>query len=339
MNSREKPRRITLQDIAARTGYTVNTVSHALKNKPDISQATREHIQQVAQEMGYIRNQMASALRSGRTHTLGVIVGGMSNPYYGIMADEIQNVAVSLGYSLLILCSRDDPDLELTAVEAAISRQVDGILLFPCAGSAATIQLIKAAGVPFVLMSRPMDGMTEDCILCNEEEGAYLATRHLIEAGHRRLAFFSMYQVMFATRERTAGFLRACREAGIGEEDIRIACCREPEDVRHQLLAWRSEGVSGVFAFCDMEAWRSITLLSGEGVSVPDDMAFAAFDNIQGSLPFACPLCSIDYDLPGMARSGVELLRKRIKNADLPHPQTIVYQPRLVCRGSCGLTR
>ncbi len=339
MSRSQKPHRVTLQDIALRTGYTINTVSHALKNKPDIAPATREYIQSVANEMGYIRNQMASTLRSGRSHTLGVIVMGMNNPYYGIMADEIQNVAVELGYSLLILCSRDDADLELQAAEAAMSRQVDGILLFPCAGSGRTIERMKAAGVPFVLMGRPMDDLDADCICCNEEEGAYLATRHLIEAGHRKLAYLSMFDVMYSTPERTHGFLRACQEANLPQEDIHIAIGKQNEEAYDQLLDWYRQGVDGLFSFCDMEAWQGIVKLSEKGVHLPEYMAFVGFDYIQGYLFFACPLCTIDYDLIGMAKSGVELLRKRIKNTAPPQPQHIMFQPRVICRGSCGMNK
>ena len=90
-------KRVTLQDIAQATGYSANTVSHALKNKPDISAQTREHIQNVAREMGYVRNEMAGSLRSGRTKTLGLIVGGMSNPFYSKMTDDIQDEATAAG--------------------------------------------------------------------------------------------------------------------------------------------------------------------------------------------------------------------------------------------------
>ena len=124
-------KRVTLQDVARATGYTANTVSRALKNKPDISAETSKRIQDAARRMGYVRNAMACSLRSGHTRTLGVIVGGMSNPYYGRMTDSIQDAAAEEGYSLLIFCSRDDPELEYQLIETAISRQVDGILLFP----------------------------------------------------------------------------------------------------------------------------------------------------------------------------------------------------------------
>ncbi|MBP3454247.1 MAG: LacI family DNA-binding transcriptional regulator, partial [Clostridia bacterium] len=150
-------RRVTLQDVAKATGYSINTISHALKNKPDIAPATREKIQQVAREMGYIRNEMARSLRSGRTKTLGVIVGGMSNPFYGLMADAIQDAAMKLGYTLLILCSRDQEDIEQQVLETAIRRQVDGVLLFPSWSSARSIKLLKDNGIPYVLMARYLE--------------------------------------------------------------------------------------------------------------------------------------------------------------------------------------
>ncbi len=335
MPKADKSRRCTLQDIADRTGYTVNTVSRALKNKSDISAATREYIRQAADEMGYIRNQMASSLRSGQTRTLGVIVGGMSNPYYGVMTDAIQNVAAESGYSLLIFCSRDNPELEFQVVETAISRQVDGILLFPCSGSGRTIERMKAAGVPYVLMARHFDSPDDDWVVCGEEEGAYLATKHLIDAGHTRLGFLSSFDVVGSSEWRTHGFLRALEEHGLPRENGLLARRSGDEEIRNQLNAWRQSGVTGVFVFCDMEAWLAVSVLQQQSLSIPGDMAIIGFDNIQGILPIPAPICSVGYDIPAMARSGIDLLRRRIHHEDIP-PQHITFRPTVVCRGSCG---
>lgn len=336
MPKEEKTRRCTLQDIAQRTGFTVNTVSRALKDKSDISSTTKEVIRRAADEMGYIRNQMASSLRSGRTKTLGVIVGGMSNPYYGVMTDAIQNVAAEFGYSLLIFCSRDDPALELQVVETAISRQVDGILLFPCRGSGRTIERMKAAGVPYVLMARHLDSPEDDWVVCHEEEGAYRITRHLIEAGHTRLRFLHSFDVVGSSQWRARGFLRALEESGLPMEDGLLARRSGNEEIRAQLNAWRREGVTGVFVFCDMEAWLAVSILQQQALSIPEDMAIVGFDNIQGILPIPAPICSVGYDIPAMARSGIELLRRRIHREDMP-PQHIAFSPYVVCRGSCGI--
>ncbi|MBP3655597.1 MAG: LacI family DNA-binding transcriptional regulator [Clostridia bacterium] len=331
----DKPRRCTLQDIALRTGFTVNTVSRALKDKPDISKATREMIQQVAGEMGYIRNQMASSLRSGRTKTLGVIVGGMSNPYYGVMTDAIQNVAAERGYSLLIFCSRDNPELELQVVESAISRQVDGILLFPSYGSERTIERIRAAGIPYVLMARCLASQEDDCVVCDDEEGAYLATKHLIDAGHKRIGYLSSFDVVYSTELRTKGFYRALEESGLPRENGLLACCSGIEETRAQLRLWQTIGVTGLFVFCDVEAWRAVSLLQAQGVVIPREMAIVGFDNIQGILPIPSPLCSVEYNIPEMAAAGIDLLRSRIHGEELP-PQRICCGTRIVCRGSCG---
>ena len=234
-------KRVTLQDVARATGYTANTVSRALKNKPDISAETSKKIQDAARRMGYVRNAMACSLRSGHTRTLGVIVGGMSNPYYGRMTDSIQDAAAEEGYSLLIFCSRDDPELEYQLIETAISRQVDGILLFPCRGSQRTIERLKAVGIPYVLMARYLKEGQDDCVICDEEKGAYLATKHLLDAG-RRPAFLNSYDVVFSSEQRRAGFLRACREAGLSPEHCPIAVCPDDEAVCRQLLEGAGRG-------------------------------------------------------------------------------------------------
>lgn len=329
-------KRVTLQDVANATGYTANTVSRALKNKPDISAATCQKIQEAARKMGYVRNEMAGSLRSGQTRTLGVIVGGMSNPYYARMTDDIQDAAAEEGYSLLIFCSRDDPELEYKLMETAVSRQVDGILLFPCHGSQPTIERLNTVGLPYVLMARYLKKDQDDCVICDEEQGAYLAARHLIEAG-RRPAFLSSSEVVFSSEQRRRGFLRACREAGLSAAQCPIAVGPDDGSASKQLMEWRAQGIDGLFVFCDMEAWNTRLLLKNLGLRVPEDFALVGFDNIQGTWRLPSPLCSVDFNPRAMVKSGMELLISRIRG-DRSAPRTIVLEPQIVCRGSCGRT-
>lgn len=337
--------RVTLKDVAAACGYTVNTVSRALRGDQRLPEATRERICAVAGEMGYRRNQIASSLRSGRTHVLAVILGGMSNPFYGIMADSIQDAAQSAGYSVMIMCSRDDAGMERAQVEEAISRRVDGILLFPNSQSGPTIRRLHESGMPFVLMSRLLAGGEADSVVCDEAQGAYLATRHLIEAGRRRLAYLSSTDVVFSGERRLSGFLRASDEAGIPEADRHIHVADRNITAARQLDAWhgdmvkeltrlRDEGFDGLFVFCDVEAWHALDAMQKSGRFGADDFGIVSFDNIEGALSFPIPLCSVSYDFTQMAASGIELLRRRIHRGDLPY-QTVVVPVSLVCRGSC----
>lgn len=339
-------RRITLQDIARETGYSVNTVSRALRNMGDISPQTCASIQRQAREMGYTANQVASSLRSGRTHIFAVILGAMSNPFYGIMADTLQDAAQAAGYSLIIMCAREDAALEAQLVERAIARRVDGIILFPTDHSAPTVERLRAARMPFILMSRYLTEGAADSVVCDEARGAELAARHLIESGCRRLAYLSSATVVFSSAQRIAGFLRACDACGIAPEDrlVRVSdrniLYRErDESARRAALAevlrdLRRQGFDGLFIFCDVEAWHALDVMQTADGLHAEDFGIVSFDNLEGALSFPIPLCSISCDYADMARRGIELLRARIHGDDRP-PQTIVCPVELVCRGSC----
>ena len=323
--------RVTLQDIAAATGYTVNTVSRALKNKEDISRDTCRHIQAVARDMGYVRNYLASSLRSGRTKTLAMIAGSMINPFYAILADLIQREAVRLGYSLIILSSQDDPDTELQAVEMAISRQVDGVLITPCSFDSPALSTLRNAGIPFVLLSRYQDGTLDDCVYCNDAEGGYLAGKYLAETGHRKLAMLTYHQVVFSSRERFSGFRRACAESGLPDDHVFYACLNDSSAILQQLKIWMTQGVTGLFSFCDVEAWHTITLLESAGFRVPEDLTVVGFDNILGYISFPKPISSVDCHLKTEACTVIDLIRKRIHDRSLP-PQQICLPVDLVRR-------
>ena len=324
--------RVTLQDIADATGFTVNTVSRALKNKDDISRETCERIQQVARSMGYVRNYIASSLRSGRTKTIAMITGTMMNPFYAILADLIQREAVRLGYGLMILCSQDDPEMETRMVEMAISRQVDGVLITPCSFESPALSLLRSSDIPFVLLSRYQEGETDDCVICDDRQGGYLAGRHLIEQGHQNLAMISFHHVVFSSRQRFDGFQQACLDAGIPAGNIHYAEVENKEEIPLQIASWRRQGVTALFSFCDVEAWGLISRLEENGQ--PMDLAIIGFDNILGYMNFPKAICSIECHLQEEACTAIDLLRKRIHDPSLP-PQQTVLPVSLVCRDTC----
>jgi LacI family transcriptional regulator len=330
------PRRVLLRDIAQTTGYTVNTVSRALQNKSDIAEDTRAYIRKVADDMGYVRNSIASSLRSGRSRTLAVIVGEASNPFYAIMIDAIHDIAEANGYIVMVFCSRDREEQEHQAIVAAIGRQVDGILLFPSVNASGNVAFLKQSGVPFVLVSRRLTAPDYDSVVCDEEAGGYLAGKHLIQAGHRKLAFLYAQEVAFSSAQRIGGLLRAAREAGIPESDVRFFQHRSDPETVLQLKQWKEEGVTGIFAFCDIEAWHLANTLAACGLA--GDFSLIGFDNIQGSIGFPSPLCTVDGSMREMAKTAFSILIARIRGDRSP-PKAVVFPVHLVCRGSCGVKK
>lgn len=338
-------RRVTLQDIAKETGYSINTVSHALRGMKDISPQTRKTIQEVADSLGYIGNQIASSLQSGRTKTLAVILSSMANPFYGIMTDALHQAASEAGYSLVTMCSHDDPILEYEQAEVAVRRLVDGILLFPSDHCEKTVERLKVVRMPFVLMSRTYDGAEADSVLSNDEEGAYLAVRHLISAGRRKIAYIASRDVIYSGELRLRGFLRACDDAGIPECDRYIydtvwyiADYKEREKWRDslsgKLVELKQKGFNGLFVFCDMEAWHVMGTMRNAGTIAQGDFGIVSVDNVEDAFSYPISLCSVDCAIDQMASEGVRLLIDRIQG-DISAPKKIVCPVKLICRDSC----
>lgn len=327
-------KRVTLGDVAKATGFTINTVSHALRDKEDISLETRVLIQETAERMGYVRNIMASSLRSGRTRTLGLIMGGLENPYYAIMANELGQAAEKKGYTIVVLSSRDDPMRELRMTNIAIGHQMDGVLLFPSRDARAAVNRMREAGMPYVVLARELPHLEADTVRGDDFQGARLAAEHLIAAGRRRLAYLGLEEVPFSTPQRKAGFLEACREAGIPESDLRISSA-EGRPLREILTEWIREGVDGLFAFCDAEAWQAVSVMTELGIRIPDGLAVVGFDNIQDNLVFPWPICSVGFDMTLFAESAIRMIRHKIHHPD-SHPEQMVLPCTLTCRHSCG---
>ena len=328
--------KVTLKDIAARTGFTINTVSWALKNKEVISRDTRKLIQDTAQEMGYISNTLAGALRTGVTKTIAVIVGDISNPHFGIMVKEIENTAGNHGYNTFIINTEENCELEETAVVSAIGKNVDGIILCPAQKNAESIKILKRSGVPFVLIGRYFKEIETDYVVCDDMKGGYLATKYLIDRGHDRIIFLNGSGYISSAMERREGYCRALTEAGIEiDEGLIREVSIKSGDCRRVLKKVTDSGIkfTAVFAFSDMIAWEAIYTLSRMGLRVPEDIAVVGFDNIQSRLFFPFPLTSVCTSKSRMSRRSVDVLLNRINN---PGDKVItdVIDTRLVIRSS-----
>ncbi|MGN0971688.1 MAG: LacI family DNA-binding transcriptional regulator [Aristaeellaceae bacterium] len=336
-------KRVTLQDIARKTGYSLTAVSRALRNMSDIGAEATAYIQRTAREMGYVANQTAVALRYGRTNCITVIVIDLSNPFFSIMSNYIQLAAHEMGYSLMIVCSCGNPELEHQLVEQAIAQRSDGVLLFPSWYSGKSVEMLQAARVPFVLLACALSPYQADSVIIDDEQGGYIAGMHLMEAGCRKVAFLSISNSVLAYAPRCKGFLRACDEARIPLEN-RYLCTfayedtdpgqADPNSLTVLLPRLKREGVEGLFVFCDIEAWRIMASLQRSSQLSTEDFRMVSIDNIDSALVSPIPLCSVDCGLETMARRSIELLRDRIQGDDRP-PQTIVCPVTLVCRNSC----
>ncbi|MBQ1264473.1 MAG: LacI family DNA-binding transcriptional regulator, partial [Oscillospiraceae bacterium] len=231
---------VTLKDIAKKTGFSVNTVSRALRGMEDISAPTRELIGKVAKEMGYISNATAASLRSGFSKVIAVIVSDISNLFFATMMKQIEDAAAQLGYTALLLNTNEDEQQELRAIQVALSQNVDGIILSAAQKSDANLDYLKKTGVPFVLIGRRNDDPEISSVVCDDELGGYLAAKHLIENGHKNVLMLHGPLYISSAKDRLNGYRRAFAEANlpVSESLIReIPVTGADEKTLAQLLA------------------------------------------------------------------------------------------------------
>ncbi len=330
-------RRVTLKDIARDTGFSINTVSHALKDMEDISKKTRRLIQQRAREMGYIADSVAGSLRSGRTRTIAVILGDVSNPHFGLWVREIETVVFRHGYNTLIINTDEDAEVEQSAIIAAIGKRVDGIIICPTQKQNDCLGLLQKSGVPFVLIGRRWEETNVDYVVLDDVRGGYIATRNLMERGASRILFLNGPEHISSSRERLKGYLDAHRDTDtpVDRKLIHTIGIKSGECGR-ALQEVISSGIdfSGILAFSDIVAFNILNELRKVG-GVSSRIPIASFDDIMQGLVLPIPLDSVDSAESSPSTTAANLLLKHIngKSRNEPHrPQQIVLKVKLVHR-------
>jgi LacI family transcriptional regulator len=313
----------TLKDIARITGYSVNTVSRALRDKDDISSETKEKIKKVSLKTGYINNALASSLRLGHTNTIAVILGDISNPFLAIQMKEIEDRAREEGYSSFLINTNENTRLEREAIQMALNKNVDGILICPSQHNEDNIRYLMKTGLPFVQINRFFQNVPAVYVKANDEMGGYQAARYLIENGHRDILLLNGPSYISSARERLAGYKRALNEAGFPVRDDLIrevpitsgGCATVISDILRERIPF-----TAILAFSDILAWDAWTCLHRHGYSVPRDYSLMGFDNIQARMIMPFRLTTIGLvknELTKIAVEGlIRIMRGELASCD-----------------------
>ncbi len=328
--------RVTIKDVAEACGYTANTVSRALRGDPKLPEATCEKIRRTAMELGYIRNSSASGLRSGRSGNIAVIINDLHNLHFCDMLSKMDAELRRAGYNMMVLCMQLNEELGRQMIDTAISQSVDGILYFPYHNNPGHVEYMRKNGMPFVLLDRWIQDTVADSVRCDDEQGGYLAGSHLAALGHRKYLFLSGVNRSSSQLDRLAGFMRAVREYGIPEQNVRII----PGETVEDALAKDCVGellfpldYTAIVSFRDEISYPVMLALAREGLDVPRDVSIVSFDHLCGEIPYLPKLTSIYSEGENVAVHGVRLLLRRIENRNLP-PQVMILPVRLFDEGT-----
>ncbi len=328
--------RVTLKDIAQKCGYSVNTVSRALRSDTGLPKETVDKIQATAREIGYIRNNLASTLRSGKSNVVAIVIEDLQNQHYSWLLHRLSRLLSANGYQVMILMNRTASNISSTqqaeedtlqVVSYAISHAVDGVLCFPPKGSAPAAAALQKNNIPLVLIDREIDGISADIVRVDDYEGGRLAANILYDLGHRKIAYVEGPKNNGSQILRERGFLEVLAEKGIKKEEVLLLPHRAVmQSVEQQTLDELLFPVdyTAVFSFNDQMAYYVVNCLTENGIRIPTDVSVLGFDNIHSRFPYMTPLSTIaEQDGTGMAEEAVRLLLERIAEPDLP-PRSVI---------------
>lgn len=335
---------VTLKDIAEVVGCSVNTVSLALKNSPRISEATRNKIQKAAKDMNYASNNMARALVLKRTGTIGLIIRNISSLLLTSEARYIEQYLEQNGYTMYMIASHDDLEMEEKAINLMLSNKVDGLILnTKYTDNLSRLEGLRAQGFPVVLLSGFEPAPKVDVVYPNLVKGAYIATKHLIQMGHGRIIFVAGADDEAGVRDpKYMGYAKALREAGI--EPSADMVCRlgfndfnmvGDEALGNLLRKGKTE--QAFLVNQDELAIPVIKFLDKNGVKVPRDLAVASLDNIRFAESAMVPLTTVGYDLRYISHHAIDILLEIIQGTRSEEEcESIAAEPEFFIRESCG---
>ncbi|MEU5765559.1 LacI family DNA-binding transcriptional regulator [Streptomyces asoensis] len=333
---------VGIKDVARAAGVSVGTVSNVI-NRPDtVATETRARVLSAIDRLGYVRSESARQLRAGRSRIMGLLVLDMGNPFFVDVARGAERAARDAGLGVMVCNSAESAGEEAEYLSLFAEQRVRGVLLTPADATGRNIASFRRHGIPFVLVDRVSEGTTECSVSVDDVAGGELAVRHLVDAGHRSIAYVSGPPGFTQVRDRRTGALNALAEAGLGPRNL-----RELPTERLDVAAGRDAGArllglaerpTAVFCANDLLALGVLQAMYAAGVNVPQDLAIVGYDDIEFAAAAAVPLTSVRQPAVTMGALAAGMLLEETEEggagAARHEHRRVVLQPELVVRRS-----
>ncbi|KIQ04323.1 MULTISPECIES: LacI family DNA-binding transcriptional regulator [Pseudomonas] len=327
----------TIKDVAARAGISYTTVSHVVNGTRPVSDSARDKVQAAIAELGYVPSGVARSLRVRATGTLGLLVPNASNPYFAELARGIEDHAERNGYSVILCNSDDDGAKQLRYLRVLLERRIDGLIVATVTRDAAFAQALAAVKLPLMLVDRSLDGVSADRLQIDHEQGGYLATRHLLELGHRRIACIAGPVDTQVAQLRVAGYQRALVEAGLPAAEPTHCAFTSPAGHATALGLLSGETrPTAIFAGNDMIALGVLRAAAERGVRVPQELSLVGFDDIEVSRYLHPALTTVGQHIGQLGERAAERLLQRVRTPELDAEQWLL-EPTLMVRESTAV--
>ncbi len=333
---------VTIRDVARHAAVSVATVSRVINRTGGVSDDLSQRVNDAIAALGFEPDFLARSWRTRSAQTIAAVVSDNTSPHHGIALREAGAIALSHDYSLILCTSYFSAETERRYLNSLRLRRIDGILLNNVGDCHDEIHQLSEIGVPVVLLNRPLahDATMVDAVVVDSYRGSFELVDHLIRLGHQRIAMIYWCLHEFHKSERLRGYRDALAAHGLPycESLVRSACNNYQRGRRlsPELLDF-SPRPTALYAAGYEIGLAAMTTLRSQGLRIPDDIAFAMFDDVPWGDLLDPPLTRVQNPAEELGRTAMRLLFERMADRQRP-PQEIRLQPSLIVRRSCGWT-
>jgi LacI family transcriptional regulator len=329
----------TIQDVADHAGVSRATVSRVLNNNPRVADELRERVLASVQALGYQPNRAARRLRANSSDVLGLIIPDIENPLFISIVRGVEDAAYEHQMNVVLCNTDDNPDKQRNYLEVLQAERVAGFIIVPNhEDDGGILNKVRQSGTPIVLLDRLVSDFSTDAVKADNLHGAHVAIQHLVNLGHRRIAFIAGLQYITPGQERLQGYVAAMQAAGREIDPALIMVgdfkLESGYELTRQLMT-SSNPPDAIFAANGLMTMGALRALHEMSIQIPGDVALVGFDDMPWAADLNPPLTVVAQPAYDLGQQAVQLLLRRINQPDASY-SVVTLQPRLIVRESCG---
>ncbi|MBS1822240.1 MAG: LacI family DNA-binding transcriptional regulator [Acidobacteria bacterium] len=334
-SQRKKKRRPTLHDVAQMAGVGTTTVSRVINGGHYVDPTTMSRVQGVMHQLGYQPSQAARSLKAEKTHSIGMIVPTLRDPFFANLASAVQQVTRQKNYLLIVLASEDDPLQETAELDRFRSYRVDGMLVVPPrVQTQRFLSAVRSLAIPTVALDRPLE-MRGSSVICDNFEAAKNAVQHLLAHGRRRVLCLGGDPSLYTIQERVRGYQEAVAEARLKPRVLSGADPRQLTSALKERFANLRERPDGIFAAYGDASVVAYEFLVDSSYKIPQDVALIGFDEFPLAGTLRPTLSVIRQPIQELGTTAARILFEQIEG-EPGNPRRITIATELIPRMSCG---
>lgn len=327
----------SIKDVALRAQVSTTTVSHVVNRTRFVSDKVRTEVEAAIRELGYVPSAVARSLKSNTTKTIGMLIPNCSNPYFAEIVRSVEDHCFGAGYTLILCNTDDDPHRQGVYLQVLSEKRIDGMIIISTGEDQDLLRLLQGLPIPTVLLDREIDEVHCDLVETAHVPGGLMATQHLIDLGHRRIACLAGPADLTSSTQRIEGWRSALAQHGLTQESADLLWHSDFSSqggfTTMQSILASPQRPTAVFVCNDLMGMGALSAAHEAGVRVPQDMSLIGFDDIELAR-FASPaLTTIAQPKHRIGVTAVDMLLERIQGGRVQARQ-VRLQPELIVRHS-----